>query len=117
MFDPAGEPVRREAELGAGPARPGAEIVAAEREEAVERFAILFEPRGVAFERARQPVELRRRGADTCPPRDEVEERLSGPGVLLLRQVADRQRRRRAGDEARVRSLEAGEDPQQRRLA
>ena len=57
------------------------------------------------------------RVGDARAPREIVEQRLAGPAVVLLRQVADGQRVGRPLDGARVRLVEAGREPEQRRLA
>ena len=50
-------------------------------------------------------------------PREVAEQRLADPAVVLLRQVADRQRSGRTLDRALVRLIEPGRETEQRRLA
>ena len=57
------------------------------------------------------------RVGDARAPREIVEQRLAGPAIVLLRQVADGQRVGRPLDGARVRLVEAGREPEQRRFA
>ena len=101
-----------EPELGADGAGSMLEIAATEREEALERRAV-----GVGLPRLRVPLDRRLRLGDPGSALEVGAERLRGTPVVLLRQVADGQRRRRPLDAAFVRQLESGEEPQQRRLA
>ena len=94
--------------------RAGVEVLAAEREEAVERVGVgagelvlVGEPRG-------ELVHLLLGRADAGAPREVAADGLAGAGLELLRQVADRAG---ADHPAGVGRLQAGEHAQQRRLA
>ena len=68
-------------------------------------------------ESGRGGLEIRGRGGDAGSPAEEAEEGLTLARIWLLREIADPDRRRLAGDGARVRLLDAGQQPQKRRLA
>ena len=107
LFERDGEP-----ELGAGRACPGLEVGTAERKEALERGRV-----GVGAPGGGVPLDSRLRLGDAGAPRQVREQRLAGTPVVLLRQVADGQRRRRSLDATLVRLVEPREQPEQRRLA
>ena len=100
------------AELGADGPRPRLEVASAQREEALERrrVGIRAPIAGVSLD-----VCLRRR--DAGAPGQVREQCLAGTPLVLLRQIADRERRGRPLDATLVRLVEAGGEPQQRRLA
>jgi hypothetical protein len=72
---------------------------------------------GIVLQRLRQLVEPRLGPGDPGAPREVAEQRLTGPGVRFLRQVADAQRGRVVTNAAGIRLLQPREDPEQRRLA
>ena len=115
---PAGERCRlllqrdRQAELGADRPRPGLEVCATESEEPLQRRSV-----GVRAPVSRVPLDRGLRVGDARASREVGQQRLAGPAVVLLRQVADGQRGGRPLDCARVRLVEAGGEPEQRRLA
>jgi hypothetical protein len=101
------ETVARQAEVRREPRRPRMEIGAAERDEPLERHGVVV----------REALELRLGGGDAGPAGDIGEDGLAGLCVRLLLEIADRQRRRRAGYPPAIRLLEPRHDPEQRRLA
>ena len=120
---PAGELRRRpvevdvEAELGADGACARVEVAAAERQEPVERERVRLAGGGIRREGGGEVGERPLRLRDPGAAREVAADRLVRPYVRLLRQVADRQRRRRARHRPRVGGLEPRCEPEQRRLA
>ena len=100
------------AELGADGPRPRLEVGSAQREVALERRSVgVWTPiAGVALD-----VCLCRR--DAGAPGQVREQRLAATLLVLLRQISDRDRRGCPLDATLVRLVEAGGEPQQRRLA
>ena len=85
---------------------------AAQREEALERGGVC-----VRAPLGRVPLHRRFGVGDAGASREVAEQRLPRPAVVLLRQVADRQRGGRTLDRALVRLVEPGREAEQRRLA
>ena len=110
------ERLRLEAHVREGSAGARLEVVAAEGEEAVERLAVRRGQVRIALESARELVEARLGLGDAGAAREGATQRLPRPDVVLLREVPDGERGRRPADRARVRLLEARQDPEQRRL-
>ena len=104
----------RDLEPELGTDRPGAvlEVAPTEREEALEREAVR-----TGIPRFGVPLDGLLRIGHPRAAGEVAEQRLSGSSVVLLRQVADRDRRWSPLDAALVRKLDPGEEPQQRRLA
>ena len=96
---------------------PRGEVVAAEGEEAVERLGRGRGELRLLLEAGRELVELRLGLGHAGALREVAAQRLTRRGLVLLREVADGERGRRAADAARVRLLEPGQDPEERRLA
>ena len=113
MLAPEVEP---EPELRAGRARAGVEVAATERQEALEGRRVAILRALVAGELRRGLLELTLRGEDASPACERLEDAFFDAQALLL-QIPDRRACRRACDRALVRLLEAGHDPEQRRLA
>ena len=101
-----------QAELGADRSGACLEVAAAERQEALERGGVAS---GLHSAVCRFTAALGVR--DAGAPRQVAEQRLAGAPVVLLRQVADRERGRRPLDRALVRLVEPGGEAKQRRLA
>ncbi len=101
-----------EAELGAD--RPGAclQVGAPERQETLERCGVCVRPPVV-----RVLLDVRLGSGDAGAPRQVREQRLAGTALVLLRQIADRERDGGPLDASLVRLVETGGEPQQRRLA
>ena len=90
------------------------EVLAAEREEAVEGIAVGDGELGLLAEPARQLVHRVLRGADAGAPSEVGEHRLALAGLRLLRQQADGAA---AHDLAAIGLLEPRQHPQQGRFA
>ena len=101
-----------QSELRTGRSRPRLEIGASEREEALERGRV-----GVGAPGGGVPLDGRLRLGDAGAAGEVGQERLPRLPVVLLRQVADRQRGGRPLDPALVRLVEPREQAEQRRLA
>ena len=93
------------------------EVVGAEREEALEGVGVLLRGLGLVGEARRQRVQLDRGGIHARAPFEVCEERLVGPCVDLLGEMADGQRRRTALEHALVGLVQPGEQAQERRLS
>ena len=102
----------RQAELGADRPSPRLEVGAAEREKPLQRGGV-----GVRAPGGRVALHRLVRVRDARAAREVAQERLAGAAIVLLRQVADPERRRRPLDRALVRLLEPGREAEQRRLA
>ncbi len=96
---------------------PRLEIAATEGHEPVERIGVGVVGHGLVGQGLGAPVELGRGVGHPGAPGQVGEHRLVGRGVGLLGQVADRQEPRRPLDGARIGSLGARQDAEQRRLA
>ena len=93
---------RRQTRFGDGRPRARVQVVASEREEAVERLRVLDRELGLRVEAARERVEPAPGFVDPRAPGQIGEQRLVGPPIGLLRQIPDRQTRSRL-DRAAVR--------------
>ena len=119
----AGEPGRRpvevddQPELRAHHARTRLEVAAAEGEEPLQRERVAILGALALGDGRRRFVQLPLRSGDAGAAGEGVEQRLAFAPPPLLRQVPRGQPLGRTRDRSGVRRLEAGEDPEQRRLA
>ncbi len=91
--------------------------MAAESDDAVERHRVAVGGVLASSERQRRVLEVAFRFRDPCPARQNLQDRLSRLERALLVEVSDVEALGSPRHDALVRLLEAGDDPEQGRLA